>query len=801
MGDEQRERYESGCEMGLTDEQVRSRIDAGLTNAYNTNTTKSYRQIFKDNLFTFFNILNMVFTVFIVMTGYIKELVFLLVVIGNLAIGIAQEIVTKRTLDKLSVIVAAKVKVVRNGVEKEIGVADIVLDDVMQLMPGNQICADGVILEGTVEVNESLITGESEVIVKTAGDFLYSGSFIVSGNAYARVERVGMENYANKISYDAKVSKKRTSVLRVSLDRILKIISMIIVPIGVLLFLKQWLVVGLPLPDNTVKTVGALIGMIPEGLILLTSVALATSAVILATKRTLVQDLYCIETLARVDVLCLDKTGTITEGKMHVAEVLPVENAKDIDAILANMAGALQDDNATFHAVVEKFGKRFDHEVRTIVPFSSARKYSGVSFEGKGTYFLGAFEFIFPNGYEGLDPEEYAKQGSRVLVLAHSDEKDVLDNKVPAGMKPVAFLLIADRIRDDARKTLAFFEKQEVDIKIISGDSPVTVSAIAQKAGVKNYEAVDATTLETKEDLEAAAEKYNVFGRVTPAQKKELIAAMKRKGHTVAMTGDGVNDVLALKESDCGIAMASGSDAAKNIANLVLLDSNFATMPDIVNEGRKVINNIERVATLFITKTVYAVLLALLTLILVESSYPYTPLQMTLISFVTIGYPAFFLALEPNFAPIKQHFLINILKKSLPGGLSVILGIIAINILAGIFQYTPSSVSTMCLFIAVAAGMWVVAKVSVPFTTARKVILWSAVGLFILCLIFLGGFFDIAPISLPQFVVVGIFIVVVPFMMRGFERFVEKRADKFLSKKLVKQGMKFMDGKKDSEKE
>ncbi|WP_066686260.1 cation-translocating P-type ATPase [Christensenella intestinihominis] len=791
--DDGQQRYDSDCRTGLTDEQVKSRIDAGLTNAYNTNTTKSYRQIFKDNLVTFFNILNMVFTVLIVMTGYIKELVFLLVVVGNLVIGIAQEIVTKKTLDKLSVIVAAKVTVVRNGTEKEISVADIVLDDVMQLMPGNQVCADGMVLEGSVEVNESLITGESDVVVKGPGDFLYSGSFIVSGNAYARVERVGIENYANKISYDAKVSKKRTSELRNSLNRILKIISIIIVPVGILLFLKQGLVVGLPVPDNTVKTVGALIGMIPEGLILLTSISLATSAVILATKRTLVQDLYCIETLARVDILCLDKTGTITEGKMHVEEVIPVDETKDIDRILSNMAGALQDDNATFHAVVEKFGKSFDHEIKTIVPFSSARKYSGVSFEGEGTYFLGAFEFIFPNGYEGLDAEKYAKQGSRVLVLAHSDSTDVLDNKVPMGMRPIAFLLISDRIRADAGKTLEFFEKQKVELKIISGDSPVTASAIAKRAGVKNYEAVDATMLKTQEDIEAAAEKYSVFGRVTPSQKKELIAALKRKGHTVAMAGDGVNDVLALKESDCSIAMASGSDAAKNIANLVLLDSNFATMPDIVNEGRKVINNIERVATLFITKTVYAVLLAFATVILLDSSYPFTPLQMTLISFVTIGFPAFFLALEPNFAPIKEHFLINILKKSLPGGLSVIIGILAINVLAGIFQYTPAAMSTMCMLMAVAVGMWVVAKVSMPFTTARKVILGSAIGVFILCIIFLRGFFDVAPISLPQAVVVCIFTVVAPFMMRGFEHVVEKRADKILSKKLVRKSLQITD--------
>ena len=785
----EKERFQTDCKMGLTDEQVKSRIDAGLTNNFNTNTTKSYRQIFKDNLFTFFNVLNLVFTVLIIMTGYIKELVFLLVVVGNLIIGIAQEIVTKKTLDKLSVIVAAKVDVVRNGKEYRINVADLVLDDIMQMKPGDQVCADGIILEGTVEVNESLITGEADVVVKSAGDFLYSGSFIVSGNAYTRVERVGMENYANKISYDAKASKKRTSELRTALNKILKVISIIIVPIGILLFLKQGLIVGLPIADNTVKTVGALIGMIPEGLILLTSISLATSAVILATRRTLVQDLYCIETLARVDVLCLDKTGTITEGKMHVEKVVNLDQTEHIDEILANMAGALEDDNATFHAVVEKFGKRFDHQVRSIVPFSSARKYSGVSFEQEGTYFLGAFEFIFPEGYGDIDTEQYAKEGCRVLVLAHSDTMDVIDNKVPVGMKPLALLLITDRIRDDAAATLEYFEKQKVQLKIISGDSPVTVSAVARRAGMKEYDAVDATTLKTPEDIEAAAKKYNVFGRVTPSQKKELIAALKKQGHTVAMTGDGVNDVLALKESDCSIAMASGSDAAKNIANLVLLDSNFATMPGIVNEGRKVINNIERVATLFITKTVYAVLLALATVIFLDNSYPFTPLQLTLISFVTIGFPAFFLALEPNFAPIKKRFLLNILKKSLPGGLSVIIGILVVNILAGIFNYTPAAVSTMCMLLAVAAGMWVVAKVSVPFTTARKVIFGSAIGLFFLCLIFLSSFFDIAPISLPQAVVVLAITAVMPFMMKLVEKGVGKWADKILSKKLIKKGL------------
>ncbi|MEA4853197.1 MAG: HAD-IC family P-type ATPase [Christensenella sp.] len=777
-------RFQPHCKTGLTEKQVQDRIAAGLTNAVNTHTTKTYRQIFKDNFLTFFNVLNLIFTILIILTGYIKELAFLLVVGGNLIIGLVQEITTKRTLDKLSVMVTAKVTVVRDGVQSVINITDLVLDDVILLKTGNQISADSIVLEGSLEVNESLITGESDVIVKAPGDFLYSGSFVVSGSAYAQVEHVGLENYANRISASAKVTKKRYSQLRIALNKILKIVSVIIVPIGVLLFLKQWLIVGLPIADNTVKTVGALIGMIPEGLILLTSISLATSAVILATRHTLVQDLYCIETLARVDVLCLDKTGTITEGKMHVQGTIPLRKA-DIPRLLANMAGALTDDNATMNAIREKYGERFDYPINHIIPFSSARKYSGVCFDGRGTYLMGAYEFIFPQPFPNVHPDDYAKDGARVLVLAHSDNQSK-ENEVPAGIHPIAFVIIADRIRDDAKATLEFFEKQQVDIKIISGDSPVTVSAIARQAGLKKYEAIDASHLTTLEQIEEAAAKYSVFGRVTPAQKKDLIAALKRQDHTVAMTGDGVNDVLALRESDCSIAMASGSDAAKNIANLVLMDSNFATMPDIVNEGRKVINNIQRVATLFITKTVYAVLLALMTLILIDSSYPFTPLQLTLISFVNIGFPAFFLALEPNFAPIKKHFLINILEKSLPGGLCVILSILAVNILAGVFQYTPDAVSTMCVFLATAAGIWVVVKVSQPFTTARKIILAASIGVFVLCLIFLSNFFGVTPLNIPQYIVLGINILLMPFIMKLFEHLVQKGALSVLTRRKKK---------------
>ncbi len=765
-------RFAPEYNQGLTSAQAEQRAQEGLSNAYHNNKTKSYRKIFKDNLLTFFNILNAVLAGLVIATGYYKDLAFMIVIIANLAIGLFQEIASKRTLDKLSLLVAAKVIVIRNGQEIQINASELVLDDIMLLKSGNQISADGILQHGTLEVNESLISGESDVIVKHPGDFLYSGSYVVSGNAYAQVERVGEESFANQISSGMKVSQPHVSALKGSINKILRIVSFIVIPIGVLMFLRQGTIDDIGITGNILKTVAAMIGMIPEGLFLLTSMALATSAVILAYKQTLVQDLYCIETLARVDILCLDKTGTLTMGKMHVSDLVPIDADANYETILANLCGATQDDNSTITALRNKFGDAHDYPVAAVIPFSSARKYSGAVFSGHGTYLIGAFEFIFPNlQHPGLQKqsEAYSRAGNRVLVLAHSPAAPV-EGQLPEGLEPLAFILITDILRPEAAAALQYFYDQDVDIKIISGDNAKTVMEVSKKAGVRHADRyIDASTLHTDEEIAAAMHQYTVFGRVTPDQKKKMILALKQEGHTVAMTGDGVNDVLALKEADCSVAMASGSDAAKNISTLVLLDSNFAHMPDIVAEGRKVVNNIQRVATLFITKTVYAILLALSTLLLLSSGYPFSPLQLTLISFVTIGFPAFFLALEPNNTRVKGNFLVNVFAKSLPGGICVILSILLVNFLSGFFGYSASVISTMCIMLATAAGLWVVLKVSRPFTIGRKIIFAATVGIFVLCITVLRGFFDIAALTPDEWLVLAIIIAAMPFLMKGIE--------------------------------
>ncbi len=772
----QPERYSAAYDQGLTHRQVNERKEQGLTNAYDgANKTKSIGQIFKDNLLTFFNIINAAFAVLILATGSYTDLVFLLVVIGNLIIGLVQEIASKRTLDKLSLIVAAKVTVIRESQEELLPVADLVLDDVTVLAQGDQICADGTVLHGYIEVNESLITGESDVIAKETGDQVFSGSFVVAGHAYARVETVGEDNFANKISSDAKVARKRVSQLRSSLDKILKIISIILIPIGVSLFLKQMLVTGLTPEKNIVTTVGALIGMIPEGLILLTSMSLASSAVILAYKRTLVQDLYCIETLARVDVLCLDKTGTITEGNMQVKHVLPLKKF-DYDKVLANICGALGRENTTASALCDYSGMQHDYKVLEVVPFSSARKYSGVYFAEQGAYFLGSYENIFGNR-EGIElnmVEPHIKAGNRVLVLAHSTSTSG-DFAIPQDTEPMAFIVISDQIRPEAPQTLKYFAQQDVEIKIISGDHPQTVSEIAKKAGVSHAERyVDASKLTTPEELREAVLNNSVFGRVSPQQKKDMVSYLKEAGHTVAMTGDGVNDILALRESDCSIVMASGAGAAKNIANLVLLDSNFAVMPEILAEGRKVINNINRVATLFITKTTYAVLLAVLTTLLLAAPYPFTPIQMTLISFVTIGFPSFFLAFEPNNTRVGENFLRMILQKSLPGGLCVIISILTANAIApNLLGASAAQLSTISMVLATAVGLWVVAKVSRPFTLMRKVLFIATLAVTVFCFTALDWLFDVVHLTPQQWLLCAILAVVMPLIMWGMERFVQ----------------------------
>ncbi len=767
--------FETDYKTGLNDEQVAQRVAVGLVNNVVTTKTKSYKEIFKTNLITFFNILNFVLAILVIITGYYKDLVFMLVVLGNLAIGISQEIISKKTLDKLNVLVATKASAVRNGKNVTLNVSDVVLDDIVLLKSGNNVFADSVLAEGFLEVNESLITGESDIITKKKGDTISSGSFVVSGNAYVRVINVGEDNIVNKIAGAVKVTRKRKSELRTALNKILKLVSSILIPLGILLFIKQYSL-GLTWDQNILKTVAALIGMIPEGLILLTSVSLAMGAVILAYKQTLVQDLYCIETLARVDTLCLDKTGTLTEGRMHVKEIKKLEDFNDSE-VMANICGALKDDNSTFIAIKEKFGEATNYTAVADIPFSSERKYSGVYFENEGSYILGATDFVFKNEELPL-PQTDGKD--RILVLAHSNN-GFEGNSLPTELKPIAFIIIADKIRESAKDTINYFYEQDVNIKIISGDSASTVRQIATEAGVKQAElAVDANTLTTKEEVEEAILKYNVFGRVSPEQKQIMVSALKAQGHTVAMTGDGVNDVLALKASDCSIAMASGSDAAKNVSDIVLLESNFESMPNVVAEGRRVINNIERVATMFISKTVFSFLLAIFTLLLSQNSYPFSPLHLTMISFINIGFPAFFLALEPNNKRIEGSFITNVLSKSLPGGLAMFFNILLINFITIFVPASPEAVSTASIVLTIATGLWIVVKVSLPLTTARKIIILASIGIFVCCITFLRGFFGIAPLTTPVIIFCCILTAIMPFIMMAME-WVAKRIITFLN--------------------
>lgn len=653
-------------DIGLTKEEVEERIKENKVNYDTSLPTKSIKTIVRENIFTLFNLINILLGVAVFCVGSYKNLLFLIVIFCNTAISIIQEINSKKAVDKLSILAQAKVNCIRDGEKQEIGINSIVLDDLLMLETGNQIVADSIILEGEVEVNESFITGESDVIYKRKCDTLLSGSFVVSGKCKAEVIHIGDENYTSKISSGAKYVKKVNSEIMKSLNGIIKIVSIAIVPIGILLFFNQLGLTENSFKNAVVNTVAAIIGMIPEGLVLLTSTVLAVSVIRLSKRKVLVQELYCIETLARVDTLCLDKTGTITEGRMEVNDIIEITKSKEeLEEILSEIASASDDNNSTIEAIRAKYKNKQKWKVINKIPFSSQKKWSGVCFKDKGSYIIGAPEFVLREKYDEYKEriEKYSND-YRVIIVANS-EGDFIEKELPDKLEVLGFVLISDVIRKEASKTLKYFKEQGVNIKIISGDNPITVSKIAKRAGVENSEKyINMQEIKTKEQLEKAAKEYTIFGRVTPVQKKELVQALKKEGHTVAMTGDGVNDVLALKEADCSIAMASGSDATRNVAELVLLDSNFASMPEIVLEGRRTINNIERSATLFLVKTIYASILAIIFLF-VNMPYPFMPIQLTLISTVTIGIPSFVLALEPNKERIKGKFLRNVISRAL----------------------------------------------------------------------------------------------------------------------------------------
>ena len=727
---------------GLSDEEVRERVAAGKVNGEQTVRTKSVAQILRSNILTFFNFVFIVLAV--LLAGFVPagmdgigNFGFLILIVFNTLVGIVQELRAKRTMDRLSLLSAPKAVVVREGETREIAIEDIVLDDITELSSGRQVCADGIIVEGSCEVNESLVTGEPDAIVKNVGDRVISGSFVVSGKAKCRVEHVGADNFVMKISSGAKYFKKPTSEIWRSLMLIVKVMSIVIVPVGIALFCSKYFRDTSALNDTVVTTIGSVIGMIPSGLVALASTVFCVSVIRLSRRKTLAQDLYCVETLARVDVLCLDKTGTITEGSMEVNGVEPREglSEEEFKAVLKDTVAATGDENATALALRNYLdGVPSSRTAENVVPFSSARKWSGARFDGV-SYALGAVEFTLGHGEGGIfdTAAAHAEEGYRVLALV-SSKGDFIDQKLPDNVTFEGFVYLTDKIRAEAPDTLRFFREQGVDVKIISGDNPSTVRAVAKRAGLEKCDdIIDMSTLSTEEEVWEAAEKYTVFGRVLPDQKLTLVKALKAAGHTVAMTGDGVNDVLALKEADCSVAMASGSDAAKNVSSLVLLDSNFASMPHIVAEGRRSINNLERSAALYIMKTVYNVLLALLFMI-VNEPLPFEPRNLTLIGGVTIGMPSIVLALEPNNELVRGRFLTKVLCYAVPGGVIVLLGAAAVMVADRCFiDVSPDQIRTMYCIVTTFVGMIYLFRVALPPTWIHIVLCIVMAGIYVGC--------------------------------------------------------------------
>ena len=827
---------------GLTDEQVNERIAEGKVNADENPNTRTYKQIIRENTLTFFNFLNLVLLVLVLLVGSYKNAFFVCIIVINTLIGIAQEIRAKKTIDKLAILTARKSVVIREGQKWTVPTEELVLDDVVCLKTGDQVPADARVLEGSVEVNESLLTGESDNLPKNVGDELFSGSFVTSGEANCQIIHVGKENYAAQITSEAKEFKRHNSELKNSLNAILKVISIIIVPLGAMLFYKQYYFVGDNIRDSVVNMVAAVLGMIPEGLVLLTSVALTLGALKLAQKKTLVQELYCIETLARVDTLCLDKTGTITEGTMCVeavesyppvydeisgeaagnktesgeskndrtessdlvevsaaseisavsaAEAIAKEDGssilspreeseagtetysqedpekiREIEHIMGNLLSVLKDQNATADALRARFKVSQDMELDHVIPFSSDRKYSGAAFKDTGTYLMGAVQFLFPEGNPELAEycSGFAKEGLRVLVVAHSENVNE-GTEIPAGLEPIGLLLLTDVIRQEAPDTLAYFESQGVDLKVISGDDPVTVSAIARRAGLKNAEQyVDATTITTQEQMDEAVATYSVFGRVTPQQKQAMVKSLQAQKHTVAMTGDGVNDVLALKEADCSIAMAEGSDAAKNIANVVLLDSNFAAMPEIVNQGRRVVNNIRTAASMFLIKTIFSVLLSLIT-IFFGDAYPFEPIQMSLISACAVGIPTFLLAQENNYEKIDHTFLRHVFMNAFPAAVTITGCVFSVMLVCQNVYHSNAMLNTACVLVTGWNYMAALKTVYAPLNTYRKVIIYSMQVIFFGAAVVLQNLLTLGSLEFGMIILVFLLMTFSPILI------------------------------------
>lgn len=782
------ERIYADADKGLTSEQVRLRTDAGYDNTPPNPPSKSVRDIIADNVFTYFNLIFLILACLIVYSGNYRDLSFMFIIIANTLIGIVQELRSKRVLDKLTMMNAPITAVIRDGTEQSISSKDAVIDDIAIFRAGNQISADAVILDGNVSVNEALLTGESDEISKSAGDTLMSGSFIVSGSCRARLERVGIDSYISQLTMQAKKTRKgeQSEMIR-SLNRIVKITGIIIIPIGLALFYQQHFLEHRNVSSSIQAMVAAVIGMIPEGLFLLASTTLAISAMRLAMGKVLVHDMKCIETLARVDVLCVDKTGTITEGNMNVSSVIPLDEhfgEDKLTPLISDFASAQSADNATMLAIKNHFNLPTGQEIKSFTGFSSEFKYSSTVLES-GAYVLGAPDILLKDSIEQYDSivTSNSSKGYRVLVFGSCS--DVPDGKAISGsVTPLCFILLSNPIRKDAPDTFRFFAEQGVEIKVISGDNPMTVSEIAKQAGIANAGSyVDASTLKTEEAIKSSVLHYTVFGRVTPEQKRMLIRALKEAGRTVAMTGDGVNDVLALKDADCSVAMASGSEAAAQASQLVLLESDFSKMPDVVMEGRKVVNNLERSGSLFLVKNIFSFIMSAIAIFL-GITYPLKPAQISLISVFTIGLPGLCLSQVPNRELIKGRFMTNIMLKALPAGITDAIIVTAMIFFGNIFNSHQSDISTASTILMSVVGMMILLRISKPMN-ALKWTIWVMCGILLtLSMLFLSGFFGISGMSVQCVLLCLNFSIIAEPMLRyltllinGIRRLFSRTAD------------------------
>lgn len=787
---------------GLTDEEVRQRVEEGFTNRTDISTDKTTKEIVVSNVFTYFNLIFLVITILLIMVGSFRNLTFLPIIIGNTVIGIVQEIRAKKTLEKMSLLNAPHADVIRNGSVKQISTEELVKDDVILLTAGKQICADAVVISGNIQVNESLLTGEADEVEKTEGSTLMSGSFVVSGECYARLEKVGNESYISKLSLEAKSmgGKEQSEMIR-SINLIVKWVGIVIIPIGLILFWQSHFVNGESITKSVTSTVAAIIGMIPEGLYLLTTVALALSTMKLARKKVLLHDMKSIETLARVDVLCVDKTGTITEPDMKLKEIFLCKNSgadgtqtaltlDELKSLILDYANASVDNNATMLALKAYAAEALTNNTsalhRTAVSqqaFSSSLKYGSVTFSD-GTYLLGAPEFIMHEDFARIEEEiiPYADKGDRVLLFARYDGENV-ENGINGSVTPLGFVALANPIRANAVKTFEYFKSQGVSIKVISGDNPRTVSRIAIQAGIESAESfVDAATLDTEDKIADAVNKYTVFGRVTPKQKKQLVKALQAKGHTVAMTGDGVNDILAMKDADCSVAMASGSEAAAQAAQVVLLDSDFAHMPDVVYEGRRVVNNIQRSASLFLVKNIFSLLLSLFSVILMVT-YPLEPAQVSLISMFTIGVPGFLLALEQNKDRIKGHFITNVMLKALPGGLTDVIAVGALVVCGEVFCISDASIGTIATLVLSVVGFMILFKISEPLNGMKYAVIIGNIAGLVFSGFFLKKLFALTDLSNICILLMIVFGFAAESLFRNLTLLVEKLRGSYEKKK------------------